>query len=887
MSAEKKIYPNDPCPCGSGKKYKHCCKLLEKSKKSEKVLAALEKNFDSSGGPVISIDLRGNDVVLPSKDSILFEYSLSDLSEVEFVKQRLNEDIFYIYFLMQFILGDFKHAADYRELEKKIPEGKLLETLEVDIADDGFNVHKAYEEMKEKFIGSNAEENICHSKRALRPYESYGLDKSRDLLSFYRENKISIYQVLAFHMYLMRRLESRFDDYRYIPSSGRINGNIDGLNQHRGFDILIGIIINIEIQLGIHIILEEQYVKDNVKCPSGQELHFSELEDGIIRPDTFDKLRFATKILIKSFEDVLDRIERHFDPASEILALYKQEALSEEGCKERLPVLMREKNQISHYPYNYISALKCMCIGELCGGFIKRDFSYHALKVCSQIDYVKIIQGVLVVHDLFQTDEMGDRLIKGYHEAVFYLTDEKNGMAHGIYPEELDYIDDPNVKDDSLEVTHNLFYLKNPAIRETFYFGHNLFRLDMFEFLQGCYMPFVADGKLYGAYPIIPFLAKHSDPILHCKSRNDFAFDVAQMLYDNEYYVEDFEKRQSRLDLELNLEEFPATCLREYLNPSVFYNWKEKKEYYKTIQDQNIELKKQMDINHVLVRNVAHSAVNYLNSERLTKTGVTLHNAKEDDPTLEELHSDGLLLMLQSEQERYLTRLLKAAVRKHQIDVSEKERNTKIENLGNRIRGSISKKEGISLEGVLDYALKTVIARVLFGDNDDKGIYIRKKLNKTDFEWTNSMSMFMTDVLAINDDRVAFDWWNKNWTAIELSISDMWKKFRIKKNGDFYDLILEIIVEIMINFLAHGKLQGGVKLEFGQENDQRNRPLWAYIRSENEIGETCTIKSGVGLSSLNNDILLLNGSKRGIGSCETETMYETKVWLDRKLLSAK
>lgn len=22
---EKKVFPNDPCPCGSGKKYKHCC----------------------------------------------------------------------------------------------------------------------------------------------------------------------------------------------------------------------------------------------------------------------------------------------------------------------------------------------------------------------------------------------------------------------------------------------------------------------------------------------------------------------------------------------------------------------------------------------------------------------------------------------------------------------------------------------------------------------------------------------------------------------------------------------------------------------------------------------------------------------------------------------
>ncbi|MCD7806385.1 MAG: SEC-C domain-containing protein, partial [Lachnospiraceae bacterium] len=25
----KKIYPNDPCPCGSGKKYKQCCGRLK------------------------------------------------------------------------------------------------------------------------------------------------------------------------------------------------------------------------------------------------------------------------------------------------------------------------------------------------------------------------------------------------------------------------------------------------------------------------------------------------------------------------------------------------------------------------------------------------------------------------------------------------------------------------------------------------------------------------------------------------------------------------------------------------------------------------------------------------------------------------------------------
>lgn len=25
VAGKKRIYPNDPCPCGSGKKYKKCC----------------------------------------------------------------------------------------------------------------------------------------------------------------------------------------------------------------------------------------------------------------------------------------------------------------------------------------------------------------------------------------------------------------------------------------------------------------------------------------------------------------------------------------------------------------------------------------------------------------------------------------------------------------------------------------------------------------------------------------------------------------------------------------------------------------------------------------------------------------------------------------------
>ena len=30
VKKDAKIYPNDPCPCGSGKKYKNCCMAKDK-----------------------------------------------------------------------------------------------------------------------------------------------------------------------------------------------------------------------------------------------------------------------------------------------------------------------------------------------------------------------------------------------------------------------------------------------------------------------------------------------------------------------------------------------------------------------------------------------------------------------------------------------------------------------------------------------------------------------------------------------------------------------------------------------------------------------------------------------------------------------------------------
>lgn len=67
-----KVGPNDPCPCGSGKKYKKCCRLkpgkrdLKISKKTDRNAASISSFFQSTisaqpqNTPVPSADAKEN-----------------------------------------------------------------------------------------------------------------------------------------------------------------------------------------------------------------------------------------------------------------------------------------------------------------------------------------------------------------------------------------------------------------------------------------------------------------------------------------------------------------------------------------------------------------------------------------------------------------------------------------------------------------------------------------------------------------------------------------------------------------------------------------------------------------------------------------------------------
>ena len=129
-------------------------------------------------------------------------------------------------------------------------------------------------------------------------------------------------------------------------------------------------------------------------------------------------------------------------------------------------------------------------------------------------------------------------------------------------------------------------------------------------------------------------------------------------------------------------------------------------------------------------------------------------------------------------------------------------------------------------------------------------------------------------------------WWKKNICDISLEISDVWKKLLIVKDKSFYDLIIEIVTEQILNVLSHGKLTQPIKLEFGQADEFKGRPRWTYVLCQNTKGERYLGGRGVGVSTLNETILLLNSNKKGIEITDNGDLYESKVWILASLTRA-
>ena len=105
------------------------------------------------------------------------------------------------------------------------------------------------------------------------------------------------------------------------------------------------------------------------------------------------------------------------------------------------------------------------------------------------------------------------------------------------------------------------------------------------------------------------------------------------------------------------------------------------------------------------------------------------------------------------------------------------------------------------------------------------------------------------------------------------------------KDKPLYDLIMEITTEQIFNALSHGDVQKPISIEFGQAEERRGRPSWVYILCKNEKGNTFLNGRGVGVSTLNETLLLLNNNKKGLDTDDTEG-YCSTAWLLPSFLRA-
>ena len=733
----------------------------------------------------------------------------------------------------------------------------------------------------------------------LRPYGGTVPEEQMGILEMLKEGYISIKgrQVELFHAYLMDNLSKRFDTYLYVPSDEVKKSQDFGCFAHRGYDFVVAMTLYLELQLGVHVYLN---LLASYKFPE-EDIDAIRRYYGIS-----DEIELKTGMILMLFDyaDVIEKVASVYNAKTEVELYENVGAYKPDEISDRKKVI---SPGFYSFPlkYDYIEYLRYM-VSATC---FNRDMMYFQANCAfPQCDFIKYMYGLESIVELFE-EKIEEREIKPpdikdinmlkefgnvdfnmekhiqtrmdiYHTTVFWMMDELNGAVNHMKPSQFNYKDFVEINEDEYTIKDGM-RIVNPARKSTRIHSVRKLRMELYNLINGNFFTLMVGDEpgsqknfhMIGKYPILPWLSSGKEKTVHTRP-----FDrVARP--DEDLYSYEIKKRQDFLTLEYRLTGIPVNYVAEYLNPEVFYNWKEKNELLEQTRIQNEELKnvndklkRHIELNQELVRNLSHSSANYLNADKLAKTGIELNKADVGNPGPEKLHLEGLSLILQSEQEMYLSRQLNSLVWRCSADV---------ESLAVQIRSGLSKDEGFDITSPVEFALKTVIARVLFRENDRRSEFICSKMNKTDEEITQMKSSFMLDILACNDsgNGKVIEWWNQNIGEFTISESDVWSKIKVLKDKAFYDLITEIVTEQIMNALSHGAFTAGIALELGQAEEFKGRPRWVYINCINKCGNAYTGGRGVGVSTLNETVLLLNSNKRGIDINTDDEMFESKVWL--------
>ena len=195
----KTIYPNDKCPCGSGKKYKAC-----HGSKNQKIENTTDKYL------------------------------------VDFVIDNLYRDVLFLQTALE-LLSD----TGYNYCKNN--SGNLQERMKND---------KLISFVKNDEYGLFARDYPVEKVKEVVPYGGTRPEVQEDIISLEKKGHMRKEQVILFHRYLMENLSRRFDDYHYVPSKDIAQKQFLGALTYRGYDFLIALTMYLELQLGVHVFFE-------------------------------------------------------------------------------------------------------------------------------------------------------------------------------------------------------------------------------------------------------------------------------------------------------------------------------------------------------------------------------------------------------------------------------------------------------------------------------------------------------------------------------------------------------------------------------------------------------------------------------------------------------
>jgi len=661
----------------------------------------------------------------------------------------------------------------------------------------------------------------------ITPYADLTPINNADIPYLLKEGAITRKQTEDFHDSLVEYVKGRFDDYCYIPENKQTIGTFSGYI-HRGYDILLGIAIFLEVQLGVHLGFPENTAEN--------------------------KLR-------NDYELMIEDLSRDYKPRFDMDYLYNKHLIPRKVYKRNLDHLRYERKKretTNQSPYSLMEYYRFLVTAYMNNDPFHYNYARHAFP---RGDFVRMLIGMMKAHELFHDESMvtptlasdeseADRALSKmvlqqleesdenmesiktyqgyvrylYHETVYYLFDEYNVFWVKANGKVLDYNDkvDIRAKEDDCVTSEDGIdvYLNNPANKFVGAKIRNV-RMEIIELLQGRFFTITYNGKDIAHYPIIPYFATESERVIYLPP-------YVNRISDNSVYSESYTDRALRLQMEFRLPDIPPNCVREYLNPRFFFNWRVRKSNIRFLQEQterikqqnndiiqkngeleerNERIKKQSKIITSLVHDLSHYTKNYLHYSDLEKTGIRLYQADPDDPTLDEIRDSGVYVIQSATLENYLYNQVV-----NLVDHCTAENDGEI---SAAFCNSISTvPTGIDMLTMITDVLKFIMSQIIFNPGSSKTDRIRKKYGLDDRQTLLKLYREFVSLIRTGSREEELKWLTTVLTPISINIKyEPWNTVYFIKNGSAYNFISNLLTEMFHNAIVHGNGEP-IEIEF-------------------------------------------------------------------------